>query len=193
MENYTKYRWFLTKKENLVVGGKNSKQNDELLSSTKKSAEHDFIVMHTKEPGSPFSIIFSENPSESEIKEAAIFTACFSKAWKSSKKTAEIDIFKLSKIYKTKAMKQGTWGVKEKVKTLKVNLNLSLVIQKEKLRAVPIESVNSKKDAFFIIKQGKSDKMEIAEKIYLSLNKKFSKEEILSALPAGGIGLENVK
>src|SRR3989344_5909100 len=107
--DYKKYKWFFTSSGKLVVGGKSSLQNDELLKKV-KSFRKDFLVMHTSSPGSPFCIILEdiEKLTFQDKAETSIFTGCFSRAWKLMKKTAGIDIFYLSQLYKTSEMKQGT-------------------------------------------------------------------------------------
>src|SRR3989338_3273146 len=95
--DYKKYKWFFTSSKKLVVGGKSSEQNDELLKSLKQTKK-DYIVTHTSTPGSPFCAILEDikKVSERDIEETAIFTGCFSRAWKSRKRNATIDIFYLS-------------------------------------------------------------------------------------------------
>jgi hypothetical protein len=188
-ENYEKYRWFFTSSEKLVVGGKSALQNDELLRSLKKTKK-DFVVMHTSTPGSPFSVIVSlkKQVRKSDIEQAAVFTGCFSRAWRSGKKKAEIHVFTLSQLYKTKKMKAGTWGVKPLVKKKSVLLELVLAKQKGKLRAVPEKSVK-KKDILLKIKPGKIDKKDILPKLQIELTESFSQEELLSALPSGGVAI----
>ena len=156
-KDYTKYKWFLTSSGNLVVGGKSADQNESLLLKLKKQKE-DLTLMHTSDPGSPFSVILSESPSSSDIQECAIFTASFSKAWKQKKEKVQVDTFKLSQLYKLKSMKTGTWGVKPPVKRLSVSLALVLTKQKDKLRAVPERSIKSKKDILLKIVPGDTDK-----------------------------------
>lgn len=189
IKDYKKYRWFITSTGILVVGGKNATQNDELLKKIKKIKE-DFIVMHTASPGSPFSIILEDvnKINEADLDETAIFTGCFSQAWKSGKK-AEIDIFKISQINKSKIMKAGTWRVSGKIERMKVSLRLSLVRQKGVLRGVPAKYIK-KKDSLLIIEPGKKIKDEIADEIIKRLGEGFKREEVLSALPAGGIKYE---
>lgn len=189
MEDYKKYRWFFTSSGKLVVGGKSSKQNDELLAHLKQQKK-DYIVMHTSSPGSPFSVIVAEisELGERDIREAAVFTGCFSRKWREQAKKAEVDIFKLSSLFKSKSMKTGTWGVKDKIKSVSVNLKLVLTIQKGVLRAVPELSVK-KKDILLKIMPGKIDKSEMLPKFQVVLDKHFSQDELLSALPAGGVSI----
>ena len=134
--DYKKYRWFYTSSGKLVVGGKSSSQNDELIKKL-KAAKRNFIVMHTSSPGSPFSVILSDDIDIKDKKECAVFTACFSRAWKQRKKRAKVDIFTFSQLYKLKEMKTGTWGVKGKVQRVIVGLSLVLTKQNSSLRAVP--------------------------------------------------------
>lgn len=185
-KDYQKYKWFFTSSAKLVVGGKSAKQNDELLKKI-KSFDHEVIVMHTSAPGSPFTIILDkpENVSKKDLEEMAIFTGCFSREWKAGKKKAVVDIFRASQLYKNSSMKEGTWGLNGKIQKTTVELKLTLTKQKETLRAVPLITIKTKH--FLIICPGKIDKVEMLAKLQLELNEDFSAEEVLAAIPAGGI------
>lgn len=185
--DYKKYKWFFTSSGKLVVGGKSSEQNDELLKRLKKS-ERDFVVMHTSSPGSPFCIILDniDKTSDKDIDEVAVFTGCFSRAWKLMKKKAGIDIFHLSQLYKTKEMKIGSWGIKGNVKRREVYLELVLAKQDGKLRAVP--ELTTKK-YLLKVKPGRLDKKNMLLKLQIEMHDHYSPKEILSALPAGGIAI----
>lgn len=184
--DYKKYKWFFTSSGKLVIGGKSAEQNDSLISEMKK-AKKEYIVMHTHSPGSPFSVIVSPIKSikPSDIEECAIFTGCFSRAWRSGKKSSDIDIFRLSQLSKEKSMKSGTWGVVGKVTQRKVDLKLVLTRQNGVLRAVPEKSAR-KKDILLKLSPGTLDKKDLIPKLQLEFGDSFSQEEILSALPAGG-------
>jgi len=191
MENlskvYKKFRWFYTSSGKLVVGGKNAEQNDVLLFLLKHSRK-EYVVMHTAEPGSPFSIIVSETSkvTKQDMEECAIFTGCFSRAWKLGKKQAVVDIFRASELQKEKTMKTGTWGVLGKVERRKVSLALVLTRQEKILRAVPEQTAENKKNIIFKIIPGKISKEDILAKIGTEFGS-LNKEELLSALPAGGL------
>lgn len=184
-KDYMKYKWFFTSSGKLVVGGKSAEQNDELIKRMKKES-HEFVVMHTSQPGSPFSFIVSkpEELSKSDLEETAIFTGCFSRAWKLGKKKAIIDIFRASQLYKSPSMKQGTWGLNGKIQKTTVEIKLVLTKQKGKLRAVPEQSTKS---SFLSISPGKIDKVKALSELSSALKNKFTPDEILSALPSGGI------
>jgi len=187
-KDFKKYKWFYTSSGKLVVGGKNSAQNDELLKRIKES-NIEFIVMHTSQPGSPFSVILEDikKISKSDIEECAVFTASFSKAWKSRAKKAKVDVFKASQLYKSSGMKPGTWGVAGQIKQVQAELELVLAKQLGVLRAVPAGSIKNKKNIILRIIPGKIEKKDLLPKLEVEMPMHFSQEEMLSALPAGGI------
>lgn len=189
IQDYQKYRWFFTASGKLVIGGKSSAQNDELLKKLLNLKEN-YLIMHTHSPGSPFCIILSQisKLAEKDKEACAVFTGCLSQAWKEGKKLIEVDSFLSSKLIKSSSMKTGTWGVKEKIKTYKIIPQLYLVKQKSKLRAIPEQALKPNQKVFLEISQGKEDKNSLLKKIKQKL-KNCSDEEILSALPSGRIRL----
>ncbi|MEK6889577.1 MAG: NFACT RNA binding domain-containing protein [Nanoarchaeota archaeon] len=183
MEDYQKYKWFFTASGKLVIGGKSAKQNDDLLKKIKAQGK-ERLAMHTSQPGSPFCIIIAnmEDLSQQDIKECAIFTGCFSRAWKEDKRTTEVDVFKLSQLHKSKDMNEGTWGVYGKVQKIKVNLELVIMRQHKTLRAVPETAGIGAK---IKLTPGSISKEDIQPKLEIELNEPLSRDEVLSALPAG--------
>lgn len=110
MDKKTNFRKFLTSSKKLVLAGRDAGSNEEVV----KQAGKDEAVLHTKARGSPFCYIGGK-ASISDIKEAAVFCAAYSQAWKKakSKKDVEVHVFKGRDIYKSKDMKIGTFGVKK--------------------------------------------------------------------------------
>jgi hypothetical protein len=187
-EDYLSHRWFFTSEGKLVVGGKSDEKNEEVI---RNFLRPEYVIMHTSLPGSPFMILQTERPSKADLKETAIFTAAFSKQWKNGSKNIAIDIFKGSQIYKAKAMKTGTFGVKGDKETVKVKPELVLIIQKGKIKAVPS---NGKEKILAKIKPGKLTKEEAAEKIAKIMRNKFhfpvNKDEIMQAIPSDKIDVK---
>ncbi len=177
-EEFLKYRWFVTSNNSLVIGGKNAEQNEELVKRFMKSHPK-YIVMHTKSPGSPFSIILSDNPTEKELEETLIFTASFSRAWREGKKSEVIDIFLMEQIIKKHNMKPGTFGVIGEIDRKKAELKLHLTEQRGYLRAIPQKT----HDSMITIVPGKINKEEIAQQIAIKLE--IPEQEVLQALPTG--------
>ena len=187
-DDYKKYRWFYTSSGKLVIGGKNAAQNDFILKKI-RSLKKEFIVMHTKDPGSPFSIIISDTKkvSKSDIEESTVFTACFSQAWKKGNKKTLVHFFNSNQIYKAKGMKPGTWGVLGNIKQMSATLSLVLTKQNSILRAVPERSVKNKNEVLGTICPGKNPKEDEVQKIYKDLEGAFTQQDISSAIPAGGL------
>lgn len=187
MIDYKKYKWFFTKSGKLVVGGKSAESNDALLSEL-KNMKKELIVMHTKSAGSPFCAIIAsiDTLNKSDIDECAVFTGCFSRAWKEEKKSTVVHMFKLSQLSKEGDMKSGTWAVKGAVKDINVNLELVITKQNNIVRAVPKQTV-SKDEIIAFAYTGKIDKTKV--KIG---SIKVDKEQLIAALPAGGVKIEKI-
>lgn len=181
---YKRYKWFFTKSGKLVYGGKSAEQNEEVIRNLVKNKEN-FIMMHTKIPGSPFAVIRSsvKKVSRADLEEAAIWTACFSRAWKIGLKKTDVDIFLTEQLIKNKNMKLGTFGVIGKLDKKEAELKLVLTIQKGVLRAVPEKTVKMNNKKFAKIISGEISKEELAKKIAKELKKQ--EEEVLNALPTG--------
>ncbi|MBM3247025.1 DUF814 domain-containing protein [Candidatus Pacearchaeota archaeon] len=188
---YLKYRWFFTSSEKLVVGGKSAEQNEDIMKKRVDNKEN-FVVMHTSNPGSPFTLI--KNPNKRDLDEMAIFTACFSQQWKRNNTEADVDVFTTEQINKSEKMKTGTFGVTGKIQRRKAKLELALEFQKGKLRAVPRSVV---KKPFVILTPGKLEKEEASQLLIKIIKDKFhyimAKEEIMAAIPAKDIEIKEIK
>jgi hypothetical protein len=185
-KQYRKYKWFFTSSGKLVIGGKSAEQNEQLVCEIIKKKK-DYIMMHTRKPGSPFSVILEdiEKINAEDLEETAVFTGCFSQQWKISR-NATVDMFVSSQVYKDKIMKTGTFGVLGKKQGgYKVKLRLYLKKQKRKLRAVPF------KTGSLVLHPGKMKKEKAGEIISEKL--KIREQEVLEALPAGGFLIKSEK
>ncbi len=190
---YLKHRWFFTSNNNLVIGGKSDLDNEEVI---KNYAKKSYVVMHTSEPGSPFMIIQApkEKLSKKDIEETAIATACFSYQWKNSlkNKKIEVHIFSSEQISKPKTFKKGSFKVSGKIDSIFVSMKLGIIIQKAKLRAVPLTSKTEYKEKImFTISRGNLTKeqaiKELKDKLKTKYNLLVSYNEIASALPSDKI------
>ena len=76
------FRKLETKSGKLMLAGKNAEQNEEMI----KQAGKNELVLHTATPGSPFvNIKLKEKYGKEDVREAAVFCAAYSQAWKKSK------------------------------------------------------------------------------------------------------------
>jgi len=177
--DFKKYRWFFTSSGTLVIGGKSDAQNEEVIGLARP---HE-VVLHTKSPGSPFCVLKEAiEETNEDVKEAAIFCASFSQAWKKCKgKSIEVHIFTKAQIEKGKSMKKGTFGIKGKMDKIKVEPKLYLTFQEGVLRSVPFES------DIAVIMPGKMKKEQAA--LMISKRLEIPAEEVMSALPADGLSI----
>ncbi|RMD66659.1 DUF814 domain-containing protein [Candidatus Pacearchaeota archaeon] len=199
--DFKKFRWFYTSKKTLVIGGKSAMQNEQLLKEFKKSGK-ELLVFHTALPGSPFAIPLKapEKLTKQEKEEVAAFTACFSRQWRAGKSEAEVHSFKLSQIYKTKQMKEGTWGVRGVVAKQNAKLELALTRQEGVLRAVPTGTItrgsawkaikNTRTKKPITLRPGKINKEYLLAKLQVLTQEAISERELISALPSGGFKIE---
>lgn len=97
--------------------GKSAESNDELIGDFKGKEN---IILHTVAPGSPFCVIGELNPIKKEIKESAVICASRSQDWRDNKKDVKVSVFSGKDVKKERGMKAGTWGVKKKLKIIKV-------------------------------------------------------------------------
>ncbi|MGC9309987.1 MAG: NFACT RNA binding domain-containing protein [Candidatus Nanoarchaeia archaeon] len=108
-----KFREFISSTGKKILAGKSAENNEELVEQVDK----DELVLHTKEPGSPF-VNIKGSPSKQDVNDAAIICAKYSQAWK-KRQDVIVQVFKGKDIYKKKDMKTGTFGVRSK-KEIKV-------------------------------------------------------------------------
>jgi predicted ribosome quality control (RQC) complex YloA/Tae2 family protein len=102
----SKFREWFTASGKYVVAGKNSKNNEELIAQV----EPDETVLHTALPGSPF-VNIKGKAKKADIRDAALFCAKYSQAWRDTKNDVKIHVFFGKDIHKSKLMKEGTFGV----------------------------------------------------------------------------------
>ena len=110
------FREFTLKSGTKIFLGKDSKSNDELM---KKYKGKENTILHTIKPGSPFCVIDNLNFSKQDLKQAAIICAAKSQDWRDNKKSVRLHVFTGKDSKKENKMKQGTWQIKGKAKTIK--------------------------------------------------------------------------
>lgn len=112
-----KTREFILSSGTTIFLGKNSANNDELVSKYNGKSN---IILHTAKPGSPFCVIEKLNPTKEEIKQSAIICASKSQDWRDNKGDVIVNVFSGKNVEKDKTMKEGTWKIKSKPKLIKV-------------------------------------------------------------------------
>ena len=111
------FREFETSAGATLILGKDSESNDELVAEYEGKEN---IILHTVKPGSPFCVIGDLKPKVKDIKEAAIVCASKSRDWRDNKTDVKVSIFDGKNVSKNKKMKEGTWVVKKRKRTILV-------------------------------------------------------------------------
>ena len=112
-----KFRSFELKSGSTIFAGKNSKNNDELVSLYKGKPN---IILHTEKPGSPFCVINELKPSKQDIYQAAIICASKSQDWRNNKSNVKVHQFTGKQVKKNSYMKSGSWKLTSKPKIINV-------------------------------------------------------------------------
>jgi len=194
-EWFEKYRWFYSSDNFLVIGGRDSTTNEIII---KKHTDKNDLVFHTDMAGSPFVVIKSDSKEipEQTKKEAAQFTAAFSKAWKTNLTFTKVYYVKPEQVTKeAKAgeyLQKGAFMVYGKKEYYSPKITLAIGLSEEKgnkIMSGPESAIKKHCKNYFIIKQGDEKPSDVAKKI----NKKFNTDldEIIRALPPGNCKIKN--
>ncbi|MEK9789163.1 MAG: NFACT RNA binding domain-containing protein, partial [Candidatus Woesearchaeota archaeon] len=181
---YEKFRWFYTKENNLVIGGRDATTNEILI---KKYMEKEDLVFHTIEPGSPFFLLKSKNPDPSEINDVAIATASYSKQWSNKFSSSEVFYVKSEQVSKNanpgEFLNKGSFMIRGKKNFLKVKLGITIGNFEGSTIGGPFSSINNKTKNYVKLTPGFNKKSDIAKKISKKL--KLELDEIMKFLPNG--------
>ena len=151
-EWYMKYRFTITEKGFLVIGGKDANQNERIMKNYKNDGD---LVFHADIVGAPFALMLLHNKeaesveevitkfgiSEIDIMQAAGLSAVYSRAWKEG--YGEIEVFYvLGKQVSKKApsgeyLKHGSFMIYGKKHYIRVPLKLYIIEKDNKVLPLP--------------------------------------------------------
>ena len=198
---FEKFRWFVSLEGDLVIGGRDSQSNVDII---KKYAKQNDLVFHSEIIGSPFFII-KEGVSDTTITETATATASFSRAWK-SQNSVDVYYVKYEQVKKGApsgmSMPKGSFmieGKKTILKKVKLELAIGAVMHNGKytIMSGPTDAVMRRSLGYVTIQPGKRKASDIAKliknKLILKLDNDISEiykgksiDEYLRVLPPGG-------
>jgi len=171
-EWYEKYHWTKSTDGFLIIGGKDASQNESLVK--KQLKDHDVFV-HADIHGAPAVIIKTngKTPSENALREAAIITACYSKAWKF--KAGFVEVYwvfgrQVSKSAPTgEYLTKGAFMVYGKRNYMKVPLRLTIGFQVEdeyiKVIVGSKENISAKTKYYVVLAPGDVEPSKLSERI----------------------------
>ncbi|MCD6529939.1 NFACT family protein [Candidatus Bathyarchaeota archaeon] len=201
---YEKFRWFHSSEGFLIIGGRDAATNDILI---KKYMEPKDIVLHAEVAGAPFVLIktHGEEPTPETLREAAIFAASYSKAWREGLSSVDVYWVKPDQVSWSppsgQYLRRGSFIIKGERNYLReVPLKIAIgVVKNEELHVIggPREAVSKRALCFVEIKPGRIKSGSLAKKVREKLSKltepevaksimEIPIEEIQRFIPPGG-------
>jgi len=194
-EWYEKFRFFFTENNFLVIGGRDSKNNEVLI---KKHLDSKDLYFHADIHGAPHVILKNhlekiEDISKEDKHSAAIFAGCFSSAWKSKIYSVEVYSTLSDQVSKTantgESLKTGAFVIRGKREYYQIDLKLGIgVNDNNQLICGPVDSIKKTCKNYFVIVPGDIKKSDFAKIIKSDFEKKgldISIDKIISVLPTG--------
>ncbi len=200
-EWYEKYHWMITSRGNLVIAGRDASQNESVV---KKYLEDEEIFLHAEVQGAPATVLKSKEPSEEELREAAVIAACYSKAWKEGR--GGVNVYWVYGKQVSKSPPTGQYlakgafiieGKRNYIYDVPLRLGIGVEIHEGLPRIIvgPPDLVKKRAIVYAIVIPGDESKGEAAEKIKKAFIKKIEdpylrgmikaieKDEIAQRLP----------
>ena len=186
-EWYEKFRWFISSKGFLIIGGRDAATNEIVV---KKHTDKNDLVFHTDMIGSPFFVIKSNNKkiTPKTIQETADATVTFSRAWKLGLQNSSVFYCKPEQLTKEappgEYIPRGGFVTKGKLNYIENNINCAIGLYKNKIMSGPLESIKKNCEKYIEIEQGREKASNIAKFIQKKIGGNL--DDIIRVLPSGG-------
>lgn len=187
---YDSYRWFLSSEGCLVIGGRDARTNDSLVSKHMSDGDR---YAHADVYGAPSVVVkWSEAAGEKTLEEACIFALCFSRAWNARIGAASAYWVMPDQVSKTpesgEYLPRGAFVIRGKrnyFAKLNLELGLGVIEHSGESRVVcgPLSAVSAHADVCYRLEPGDKSKEIIASELASRIG--VTKDEIVSVLPPG--------
>lgn len=200
-EWYEKFHWFFTSEGFLVIGGKDAKSNELIVT---RFMERGDVYFHADIHGAGHVVLKTSGrgPGENSMKEASVFAGVFSSAWR--EKLPAVDVFSARPEQVTKQAPSGeaigmgafmVYGEREWFKKTPLEFAIGYKVEGEKLtlHSGPPSAIRVNCDFFVGVKFGNDSKGDAAKKILRIFSSRLkgsaglSLDDIVALLPSGGI------
>lgn len=187
---YERFRWFHTSDGFLVIGGRNAKQNEELV---KKYTEPYDRVFHTQAHGGPITVIKATDPSEagrevefppSTLEEAAQFAVSYSSVWKDGHFAGDVYLVRPEQL--TKEAESGEYvaaggfvvrGEREYFRDTPVGVAVGLQCEGEtRVIGGPPSAIAPRTEITIRVEPGRFAQGDVAKRIYRRFRETFTDE-----------------
>ena len=195
---FERFRWFVSSKGNIVIGGKDAKTNEIIVRKYLKEGDR---YVHADIQGAPSCIVKQIGVddtfipiTEETLREACVFASCYSKAWKQFMEAQAYWVHpeQVSKTPQSgEFVPKGAFIIRGKRNYCKCKLELAIgvvkILDTEKIMAAPIDAIARYTNRYIIIQPGNIEKNKIARKISSMLHVPL--DDILKVLPPGGCNI----
>ncbi len=193
---FDRYKWFISSEENLVIAGKDTKTNEEVV---KKYMENDTRYAHADAGGAPSVVVKNDNGiGEASLNEACQYSLIHSKEWKRGIASGRAYWVKPSQVSKTaeagESLPTGAFVIRGKrnyIDKLPLKAVLTEITYEEnkKIMCAPSFALENRDDELFrrrvIFIPGTKDQNEFAKEMGKYYN--VPVKEIQKILPPGGV------
>ena len=195
LEWFESYRWFITSKGEIAIGGKDATTNERAVKKYLKNMDR---YAHADVHGAP-SVVVKNNgalPSSDSMLEACHFSLAYSKAWAarvSSGHSFWVESDKVSKTPNTgEFLAKGSFIIRGKRnwnKNLELKLAIGLIDYNgiEKLMGGPVMALENQSKKYAVFKPGFTERKQLSEILSNIFERDIS--EIEKLLPNGGFEL----
>lgn len=205
---YERFRYTFTREGFLIVGGKDASTNELLINRYMEPRD---LVFHADYRGSPFVLlkVGAREATDQALREAAIFTACYSRAWTDG--LGSLDVFYVKPEQISKRAPSGEYlprgsfmvrGHKHYVRNVPLRICLGVKVEEDGVRIIigSEDGVKGWVDAYVTLRPGNVDKRRLAEDVKKRLEHMVSKkvlrrvvlpiDDIYRVIPGSGGALE---
>jgi len=189
---FDRYRWFVSSEGFLVVGGRDTRSNDQVV---KKHLQDSDLYAHADVNGAPSVVIKDgRKAGEPTLEEACVFAVSFSRAWKSKLASGSAYWVKPDQVSKTpepgEFVPKGAFIIRGKrnySKKLEIRLAIGMVKVEghDKAMCGPVAAVKALASEYFVLEPGDGKRSDFAKR--LSERYRIPIEEIDRALPPGDL------
>ena len=172
-EWFERYHWLITSSGLLAIGGRDASQN---ISIVRKYVEPHDIVLHADIHGASAVVLKTprdREPSEQDIREAAVLAACYSKAWKQGLRC--VDVFWVRGEQVSLSPPAGeylprggfmVYGKKNFLRCVELRLAIGIEIVDQSYRVIvgPESLVSQRAIAYMVLEPGDEDPASIAKR-----------------------------
>ena len=195
---YEKYRWTITRNGILVIAGKDASQNESIV---RKILKEHHVFLHADIQGAPATVMLVDVDTrfdETDLLDAAVIAASYSKAWKEGLHAIDVFWVKGDQVSKTpppgEYLPKGSfmiYGKKNYITNVKLELYLGVEKTAEKEYRIIVgskEAVLKRGQIIGFLVPGETPVGDVAKKIKKRIEKKIGLiykdvNEILSLIP----------